>query len=440
MRKCAKKYLHGLKSENIPEELYFMDNSGFISVGILAVLLIMSAYFSATETAFSSLNKIRLKSTAANANIRAQLVLKIAEDYDKLLSTILIGNNIVNIASASLATVIFVEHFGEAGITISTAVMTVLVLIFGEISPKSLAKEAPESFAMFSAPFLNFMTVILTPVNFLFSLWKKMLAKIFKIDNDHKITQDELLVLVDEVTQEGGIDEDEGRLLRSALEFTDRSAENIITPRIDLEAVPLDASKEEIAKSFSESRFSRILVYKEDIDHIVGIIHQKDFYTLTGITKKSVKDIMTEPVFVPKSIKIDDLLKILQKNKSHIAVVSDEYGGTLGIVTMEDILEELVGEIWDEHDDVVETFTKIADNRYKVVCSGDLDSLYKFFDINKDAESITIGGWVMEQLGRIPNEGDTFKYENLDVTVTGTDYRRVLEIEVYRNPENLEEE
>lgn len=432
--------MHVLKSENIPEELYFMDNSGFISVGILAVLLIMSAYFSATETAFSSLNKIRLKSTAANGNKRAQLVLKMAEDYDKLISTILIGNNIVNIASASLATVIFVEHFGEAGITISTAVMTVLVLIFGEISPKSLAKEAPESFAMFSAPFLNFMTVILTPLNFLFSFWKKMLAKVFKIDNDHKITQDELLVLVDEVTQEGGIDEDEGRLLRSALEFTDRSAENIITPRIDLEAVPLDASKEEIAKSFSESRFSRILVYKEDIDHIVGIIHQKDFYTLTGITKKSVKDIMTEPVFVPKSIKIDDLLKILQKNKSHIAVVSDEYGGTLGIVTMEDILEELVGEIWDEHDDVVETFTKIADNKYKVVCSGDLDSLYKFFDINKDAESITIGGWVMEQLGRIPNEGDTFKYENLDVTVTGTDYRRVLEIEVYRNPENQEEE
>lgn len=399
----------------------------------LAVLILMSAYFSATETAFSSLNKIRLKNMVSEGNKKAKLALDLANDFDRILSTILIGNNIVNIAATSIATVLFISIYGDVGATLSTVVMTVLVLIFGEISPKSMAKESPESFAMVSAPVLRFFMVVLTPLNFLFSLWKKLLSKVFKVDEDRKMTQDELMVLVDEVTQDGAIDEDEGRLLRSALEFTERSAEDILTPRIDIEAIPADSTKEEIALLFQESRFSRLLVYEDSIDDIIGVVHLKDFYTEKGITGKKLSEIMTKPVFVPKSIMISDLLKFLQKNKSHIAVVSDDYGGTLGIVTMEDILEELVGEIWDEHDDVVETFTKLQDNKYKVMCNTDLDTLLKFFDIDYDEENSSVNGWVMEELGKIPEVGDKFSFRNLDVTVTETDDRRVVEIEVVVN-------
>ncbi|MBQ6895155.1 MAG: HlyC/CorC family transporter [Clostridia bacterium] len=404
----------------------------------LAALILMSAYFSATETAFSSVNKIRLKNMASEGNKKAKLALDLSNDYDKLLSTILVGNNIVNIAATSLATVIFIDIYGSIGATISTVVMTVLVLIFGEISPKSMAKEAPEAFSMFSAPIIKFLMIILAPVNFIFSLWKKLLSKIIKVDADRKMTQDELMVLVDEVTQDGGIDEDEGKLLRSAIEFTERCAEDILTPRIDLEAVPSDATKEEVALLFQESRFSRLLVYEDTIDDIIGVIHQKDFYTEKGITGRKLSEVMTEPVFVPKSIMISDLLKYLQKNKSHIAVVSDDYGGTLGIVTMEDILEELVGEIWDEHDDIVETFTKIDERKYKVLCNTDLETFLKFFDISYDEENSSVNGWVMDELGKIPEVGDKFSYENLDVTVTETDDRRVVEIEVLVN--DIEEE
>lgn len=399
----------------------------------LMALILMSGFFSATEMAFSSLNKIRLKNMVSDGNKKAKLALELVEDFDKMLSTILIGNNIVNIAATSIATVLFIELYGEIGATISTVFMTVIVLIFGEITPKSMAKESPESFSIFSAPLLKFFITILTPINFIFTLWKKFLSKVIKVDGDRKMTQDELMVLVDEVTQEGAIDEDEGRLLRSALEFTERSAEDILTPRIDLEAIPADSTKEEIALLFQESRFSRLLVYGDNIDDIIGVVHLKDFYTEKGITSKKLSEIMTEPVFVPKSIMISDLLKFLQKNKSHIAVVSDDYGGTLGIVTMEDILEELVGEIWDEHDDVVETFTELAKNKYKVLCNTDLDTFLKFFDIDYDEENSSVNGWIMEELGKIPEVGDKFSYKNLDVTVTETDDRRVVEIEVLVN-------
>lgn len=406
----------------------------------LAILILMSAYFSATETAFSSVNRIRLKNMASEGDKKAKRALDLANDFDKILSTILVGNNIVNIGATSIATVIFIEYYGSIGATLSTIVMTVIILIFGEISPKSMAKEAPETFCMFSAPILKFFMTILAPVNFIFSLWKKLLSMIIKVDEDRKMTQDELMVLVDEVTQDGSIDEDEGKLLRSAIEFTERCAEDILTPRIDLEAVPSDATKEDVALLFQESRFSRLLVYEDSIDDIIGVIHQKDFYTEKGITGRKLSEVMTEPVFVPKSIKISDLLKFLQRNKSHIAVVSDDYGGTLGIVTMEDILEELVGEIWDEHDDVVETFTKLDDRKYKVLCNTDLDTLLKFFDISYDDENSSVNGWVMDELGKIPEVGDKFTFENLDVTVTETDDRRVVEIEVVVNEVEEEEE
>lgn len=419
-----------------------MTTDSIPQIIILVILVLFSAYFSATETAFSSLNKTRIKTLVEKGNKRAKLVLKLSDDYDKLLSAILIGNNIVNISMASIATVLFISLYGDIGATISTAVITVVVLIFGEISPKSLAKDSPEKFAMFSAPFISVLIVILTPLNFIFSQWKKLLSKLFKIEESQGISQEELLMIVDEVQQDGNIDDNSGELIRSAIEFRDLKAEEILTHRMDLEAVSIDADKQEIAEKFSQTKFSRLLIYDNSIDNIVGVIHQKDFYIDGAIAPQSVSEIMSAPVFVQQSDKINDILKTLQKEKSHVAVVLDEYCGTLGIVTMEDILEELVGEIWDEHDEVVESFVKTSDNTYTVDCSVTTEEFFEFFELKPDEESISLSGWIMENLGDVPNVNDTFSYEHLDITVLEMDIHRAEKISVRVNekPEVEEEE
>ena len=314
----------------------------FGSIFAMVVCIAMSAYFSATETAFSSLNKTRLKVLADNGNKRAALALKLSEDYDKLISTILIGNNIVNIMVASIGTLLFVGLYGDIGATVSTVVVTIVVLIFGEITPKSVAKDTPERFALFSAPFIRLWILVLTPLNFLFSQWKKLVSRFFKTDDNAKMSHEELLLFMEDVEQDGGIDENEGELLRNALEFRDLTAAEILTHRIELEAVDIDESHEEIARVFTQSRFSRLLVYRDTIDQIVGVLHQKDFYINGKMTDQPITAIMTEPLFVYQHTKIRDILKMLQHQKSHVAVVVDDFGGTLGIVTMEDILEELV--------------------------------------------------------------------------------------------------
>lgn len=392
----------------------------------MVACVICSAFFSATETAFSSYNRTRIKTLAEKGSKRASLVLKLSENYDKLLSTILIGNNIVNIAVASLGTVMFVKIYGDIGATISTVVITVVVLIFGEISPKSIAKDFPEKFAMFSAPIIRFLIWILLPVNFLFTMWKKFLSLFFKNKGDDKMSQEELLMLVDEVQEEGSIDDSEGNLLRNAIEFSDLRAEEILTHRVDIESLSVDSSKEEIADMFATSKFSRLLVYKDDIDNIVGVLHIKDFYTKDGITDKSVEEIMTTPIFIHKTEKASSLLKRLQTEKSHIAVVLDEFGGTLGIVTMEDILEELVGEIWDEHDDVLEDFKQVGEGEYLVNCDMSMDDFCNFFDVKTDSDSSTLNGWIAEKLDKVPEKDDNFLFENLDITVTETDAHRVM--------------
>lgn len=411
-----------------------------LTVAIMALLLLMSGYFSATETAFSSFNKTRLKTLVEKGNKKAKLALKLEERYDKLLSTILIGNNIVNIALASLGTLFFVEIFkyhpnkDDLGATVSTIVITIAVLIFGEITPKNLAKDHPEAFAMFSAPIIRFIGWILFPITIIFSGWKKLISLIFKSKSDNKMSQEELLMLVDEVEQEGSIDEEEGELLRNVIEFTDLEAKDILTHRVDLEAVSIDTTKEEIANIFTSSRFSRLLVYEDSIDNIVGVIHQKDFYVGTGVYPRSIKEIITPPLFIHKSEKISDLLKNLQNEKSHIAIVLDEYGGTLGIVTMEDILEELVGEIWDEHDEVIEDVEKLEreENAYMVDGTMNFDDFCDEFDLKRDEEidSVSIGGWITEQLGKIPSRGDRFDYEHIHVIVTETDSHRVVKAKV----------
>ncbi|MEG1437063.1 MAG: hemolysin family protein [Oscillospiraceae bacterium] len=416
-----------------------MDSDSITLIISLSVLLIMSAYFSATETAFSSLNRIRIKNLADNGNKKAILTLCLYEKYDELLSTILIGNNIVNISSASLATVLFVKHFGDFGVTLSTIVMTILVLVFSEITPKSLAKESPERFAMNSARVIRLVMILLTPINFLFSQWKKLLLKMMKKEEETGITEGEFLTIVDEATHDGGIDEQESELIRCVLEFNDLEAADILTPRVDIVAVSIDDSKKSINKEFSLSEYSRLPVYKDSVDNIVGFIHHRDFTSFVMRGEKTVEDILNPCVCVMPSMKIYKLLKMLQKEQTHIAVVTDEFGGTVGILTMEDILEELVGEIWDEHDEVIKEFEKLEDNKYKIVCGTNLEDMFEFFNITGESDSTTVSGWVIEQLDKIPCEGDSFGYENLTVTVSKTDSRRVLEITVTVDAEDDEE-
>lgn len=399
---------------------------------IMAVCLALSAYCSATETAFSSANTTRLRTLAEKGSGNAALALKLLEQYDRLLSTILIGNNIVNIATASIGTVLFVRHYGDAGVTISTVVVTVVVLIFGEISPKSIAKDCAEKCAMLSAPILRVLIWVLMPLNLLFSLWKKLLAKVFRLNTDSKMSQEELLMLVDEVQQDGSIDRDEGELLKNAIGFSEQEAQDILIHRVDLAALPVTASKEEVAALFTQTKYSRLLIYQDSIDHILGTVHQKDFYVGCGVTDQPLSDIISPPVFALENEPIRALLKKLQQAKTHVAVVVDEYGGTCGIVTMEDILEELVGEIWDEHDEEEVFLRKIAPDTWLVDAGMDFDDFAEFFQLKTDSEMVSVSGWVMEQFGRVPESGDSFVFENLTVRVTKVENHRIEEIQVTR--------
>lgn len=408
---------------------------------IIIICIVMSAYFSATETAFSSLNRIRVKNMAEKGNKKATLVMKLSENYDALLSTILIGNNIVNILSASLATVLFVDMLGnEAGPSVSTAVTTVVVLIFGEVSPKSIAKESPEKFAMFSAPFLKVLVILLTPFNFLFGQWKKLLSLIFKSSEDSGMTEEELLSIVEEVEQDGGIDEQEGKIIRSAIEFTEEEAIDILTPRIDITAVSTEATKEEIAEVFAQTAYSRIPLYQDTIDNIIGIIYQKDFHNYVYHTHREISEIIRPVLFVPKNKKISVLLKELQQKKLHIAVVLDEFGGTIGIITLEDILEELVGEIWDEHDEVNTEIEKISETEYIVLGNANLEKLFETLELEASEEelnSAVVNGWIMNQLGKVPTKGDFFEYKGYLVKVLEMDVNRVEKVSITYKKEEV---
>ena len=400
----------------------------------MAVCLLLSAYFSATETAFSSASTTRLKTLAEKGNANAALACRLLEQYDRLLSTILIGNNIVNIATASIGTVLFVRHYGDAGATISTVVVTVVVLIFGEISPKSIAKDCAERFAMFSAPILRVLIWVLLPLNLLFSLWKKLLAKAFRLNGESKMSQEELLMLVDEVQQGGSIDKSEGELLRNAIEFSEQQAKDILIHRVDLAALPVAASWEETAALFTNTKYSRLLVYQDSIDHILGTIHRKDFYVGCGVTGKPIAELLSPTIFAPENEPISLLLKKMQQGKTHVAVVVDEYGGTCGIVTMEDILEELVGEIWDEHEQEEVPIRETAEHTYLVDAGMDFDDFADFFYLKTDSEMVSVSGWVMERCGGVPESGDRFTYDDLDVLVVKVDHHRIEELRVTQRP------
>lgn len=405
-------------------------------VGIL-ICVVFSSFFSASETAFTTVNRIRLKTLAENGDSGAALVLKVSENYDKMLTTILIGNNIVNIASATLGTLVFTALLKnqDTAASVSTAVMTIVVLIFGEISPKCVAKEHAEGYARFSAPILRVLMTILTPFNFIFMQWRKLLSRIFKQKTEDPMTHEELITIVDEAQNEGGIDEENGELIRSAIEFDDVDAREILTPRVSLVGVDKETPFAEIAKIFEGHSFSRLPIYEESIDNIVGVIHEKDYFCALYEGKTSLEEIETKPLYISGTVKISDLLRMLQHYKVHMAVVVDEFGGTEGVVTMEDIIEELVGDIWDEHDEVVTYFQKINDTTYKIDCRADLDEMFDFLGVkasDDDYDCVTVNGWVMEKLEKIPAVGDSFDFENLHITVTRGTAHHATELTVTR--------
>ena len=410
-----------------------------IYVIILVALLILSAFFSATETAFTSLNRTRLKLLADDGKKSAKKALKHADNYDRLLYTILIGNNIVNLTLATISTLLFssiITNSESLSATLSTIISTVAVLIFGEITPKTLAKEFPEKVAMFVAPIMDFFTIILYPLNLVFTGWKLLLKKIFNFKSEDVITEQELLTYVEEANEDGTLDNNETELISSAIEFNDAEVGDILVPRVNVIAVEENTPMKDIRLVFSEHGFSRLPVYRGSIDTIIGMIHEKDFYAAYTSGATDIKGIVTSMALATEHMKISDLLRSMQKQKVHMATVVDEYGGTLGIVTLEDILEELVGEIWDEHDEVVDYFTKLDDEHYLVDGNAELSEFFEIFSQEEDEESDsnTVSGWIIERSGDIPPIGYTFDYNNLTVTVTKRTLKKVLEVKVEIRP------
>jgi len=401
----------------------------------LVVLLCFSAFFSASETAFTSLNKIKLKNLAEKSKgwkvARARLALKLLDAYDKVLSTVLIGNNAVNIAASALAAALFISIFGSKGIGLATLVMTVLLLIFGEISPKTLAKESPELTALRFAPILQVLMYILMPVVALMSAWQKLIVKISPIKQDRSTTDDEILTYMEEVRQEGVISSNEEKIIRQVIELDDQKVSGILTPRVDVIAVQDTSTTEEIDSIFRETGFSRLPVFHETMDNITGIVLLKDFYLEVMSGKKTFEQIIKPVLCVPNSVKIQKLFRKLLDKKSHMAIIVDEYGGTIGIVTIEDIVEELVGEIWDEHDEVVEPIKKISGSNYKVLGSVNFQDMLEAAGVKFDDDETpdtTIANWCMETLGRLPRVGEKLEWNNLSIRVSRVVRQRILEV------------
>ncbi len=388
-----------------------MESDLALQITAIIILVICSAYFSATETAFTSVNRIRIKNMAGEGNKRAKLVLKLIEKYDKLLTTILIGNNLVNIAMTAVATVLFIGIYGRYGATVATIVITLIVLVFGEISPKSLAKESAEKFALMTAPLINFLVLVLSPVNLIFTGWKKMLVKLFRMENTQNFTEDELITIVEEAETEGSIDNEQSELIQNAIEFNDLTAQEVMTPRVEITAVDLEEYKEEeVAELFKDTGYSRMPVYEHDMDNIAGIINQKDFHNCIAGTGRDISEIIKPVVFVAESMKIALLLRKMQQIKTHMAVIVDEYGGTEGIVTMEDIVEELVGEIYDEHDAVVsQEIIPLQNGSFRVLGSANMSKILDYFGIDEELDVVTVNGWASMCLDKLPEIGDRFE-------------------------------
>ena len=418
------------------------SNSAYLLT--LIVLILLSGVFSAVETSFSSASKIRLRSMANDGNESAKKVLKILDHFDRFLTTILIGNNVVNIASATIGTVLFTRYFQANGPTISTIVMTIVVLLFGEMTPKSIAKMIPERFSCAMVGFVQVMVFLLFPLTWLLSGWKWLMSKLIPIEEDDGDITDDLITMVDEAEKEGDLQEHESSLISAAIEFRDLEVKEVFTPRVDIVAVDVNEDLKEIEETFRINSYSRLPVYEETIDHIIGVIHEKDFYDLLYHKKDDLHSIITKVINTSPNTHIYELMQILQREKLHMAVVLDEWGGTDGLITLEDIVEELVGEIWDEHDVVEEFYTKISDNEYLVKGEAEVDDLFERFDIEVKEEEEddynSVSGWAIAQLGHIPEVGESFQFENLFVQITKADNRKVNEVRIRVEEKEQEEE
>ncbi|MBT2637820.1 HlyC/CorC family transporter [Bacillus sp. ISL-39] len=402
---------------------------------LLGVLILLSAFFSSAETAFSSVNRIRLRNYVSEGRAGSKNALHISENFDDALSTILVGNNIVNIAAASISSKVAVDLFGAStGLLVSTFGMTVLILIFGEILPKSMAKENAEEYSLKISAILLLLIKILTPVNFVFSKLKASVSRMFSKDGEVQpsVTEEEIKVMVDISEEEGVINNDERELVHRSLEFNDVLVGEILTHRMDMITIEVNQPLEEIKQIFLEERFSRIPVYEDNIDNVIGFLSEREFFAeLIQNKEVNVREMLRQPMFVVKSMKIATLLPELQRTKSHMAIVVDEFGGTSGLITLEDILEELVGEIWDEHDEKVNIITKIDESTYEFDAAYDLDDFAELFNVPMPETSYhNLGGWIFETLETIPVNGDTFVYENLRIIVKEVENHRIRNIKV----------
>ncbi len=407
---------------------------------IIVILIACSAFFSASETALTSANRIRLKSKAENGSKGAKMALKLLDKYDKVITTILIGNNIVNIAASSLATVFFTTLAGaDNGPLLATVVLTVVVLIFGEVMPKSIAKDHSEGLTIGTSGIITFLTFIFTPLSFLFTGLKKLVSLIFgKGGKEVTVTEQELLAIIDEIEDEGVLEEQERDLVKSALVFDETMVDEIITHRVDITAVDMNEDYETVKNLFISEEYSRLPVYEGSIDKIVGFVSQKDFFKCY-LTRKDgeniiLRDIVQDILFVPHLMKISDIMKQMQKDKIHMAVVLDQYGGTLGIVTLEDILEQLVGDIWDENDEIISPVTFVSDTVFHVNGDVSLNDFRRYWhnrtgsNPSIDSNAKTVGGWILELFGKIPETEESVKTKDFDITVLKVSDRRIVKI------------
>ena len=410
------------------------SGSNGILIAVIIVLVLLSGFFSGTETAYSCANKIKLKTLAAQGKKKAKAVYKFADEkYDKLVTAILVGNNIVNLTASALGTILFAILLNNAAYSevVSTAVLTVVVLIFGEITPKYLASVYPEKMCFFFYPLMQLFFWLLWPICKIFDGYKWLLAKMFKLKKDETVTDEELLSLVEEAEESGTLKEDESELVRSALEFDDLKVEDILVPRVNVYAVDEDATMDEAREIFERTGYSRLPVYKDTIDNVIGLIHERDFFSAYIRGEKQIGHLVQDIVFTSEYTRISTLLKQLQKQKIHMAAVSDEYGGLVGIVTLEDILEELVGEIWDEHDEEEVLYGEIAEGEYWVDGKCDLEEFFSLYDMEKEDEefeSNTVGGWVTEECGEIPCIGKILTFKGLEIKIVKATKQKVLKI------------
>lgn len=397
----------------------------------------LSAYFSSSETAFTSVRETKLKIQAKNGDKQAARTLKLQENFDDVLSTILIGNNFANIAASAIATVFFVDLYPRYGATISTIVTTILLLILAEITPKLLAKMVPEPIAKMTSPVLNFLLVLFKPLIWLLGQWQKLVKIIVPISPSESLSEEELLSMVDEARVDGSIESEEHKLVKAAIEFDDVEVSSILTPRVDVVGVDIEDSDDTIEETFDQNPFSRLIVYDESVDSVVGVLHQKDFNRYLrakqrgALKVQSVVNLVTEVLYVPPMIKLFDLLRLMQRNKNHMAVVVDEHGGMTGIATMEDALEELVGEIWDETDEV-ENEIEVLEEGSKIRVKGTYPIEKLLASLNlpvlDDWLSNTVSGFMIEQLERVPESNDSFIYEGYEFLVLDAQKRRVNEV------------